>query len=274
MPPLIVAAAVAGGAAEGAVVGGAAAEGLAATGAAGAAEGAAGAATSEGAAAGAAETESGIARYGRNTRRFQQLRSSTQSQDSEEEESEYEEETESESEVTTSRSRYSINGVSPQLVRAHIHKTLDDIAEDFRQKGEEFHTTDAQKLATEAPPAKPSFPIFMFSVGLAKDILDLPADLTGIGVILASFLGIVLGAILTLWTWNKISGGWWKKAVIKWLWKRLFIAILIEIIPFLQIIPANTIIVLMAFYKEKKIVKLFNGALEKMHASGIMKYIV
>ena len=50
---------------------------------------------------------------------------------------------------------------------------------------------------------------------------------------------------------------------------RFFLMLGIEIIPFVNMIPANTIFVLMAHYKETKIAKLFNEALEILHESAI-----
>lgn len=65
-----------------------------------------------------------------------------------------------------------------------------------------------------------------------------------------------------MWCKGRISGGFWKKKAIGWLWKRYLATFIIELIPFFNIIPTNVIFVLMAHYKEKKMVKLFNAALE------------
>ncbi len=43
----------------------------------------------------------------------------------------------------------------------------------------------------------------------------------------------------------------------------------VEFIPIVKIIPANTIFILLAHYREKKIVKLFNLALEEMRSGGL-----
>ena len=70
--------------------------------------------------------------------------------------------------------------------------------------------------------------------------------------------------ILFFWIRGKISGGLWKKQMIKWLYRRLLLAAVIEIFPVLKIIPATTILILMAHYHEKKIVKLFDLTLEEL----------
>jgi hypothetical protein len=69
---------------------------------------------------------------------------------------------------------------------------------------------------------------------------------------------------------GKISGGSYKKPLIKYIWRRFAIVFLVELIPIVKIIPANTIFILLAHFRETKIVKVFNFALEKMHnpASG------
>ena len=154
---------------------------------------------------------------------------------------------------------------------ALVDWTYAKIAELFQSKGEEFENEDVEKLQTGDIPEMPSFPFLILLAGISKDAFDV-ADLTGVGVIATFFLWIVLTATLTFWTWGKISGGWWKKRIIKWMWTRLILCVTIEMIPFLHMfVPANTIYILMAHYKEKKIVILFNEALEILHKSGIAK---
>lgn len=142
------------------------------------------------------------------------------------------------------------------------------IGELFASKGEKFEEEDAEKLDS-GPPTHPHFPSIITSVAVLKDLLDIPLDLSLVLTVAVFFLSLALALILAFWCMGKISGGWWKKSLIRWLWIRFFMMAVIEFIPFVQMVPANTIFVLMAHYKETKIVKLFNQALEIMHGQGI-----
>jgi hypothetical protein len=71
--------------------------------------------------------------------------------------------------------------------------------------------------------------------------------------------------VLFFWFLGKIHGVWWKKKTISWLWKRLLLGAVIEHIPFLKLIPTFTILVLMAHYRETKLVKILNAVLEELH---------
>ena len=145
--------------------------------------------------------------------------------------------------------------------------SLNKIAELFASRGEKFEEEEAQMLQ-EKLPSEPGFPYMIVSLVVIKDLLDIVLDATVILAIIAWVLSALIGIILVFWTFGKISGGWWKKRAIQWLWKRFFVMISIELIPFLNIMPTNVIFVLMAHYKEKKIVKLFNEALEIFHSGG------
>jgi hypothetical protein len=158
-----------------------------------------------------------------------------------------------------------------QEERGRIARSYDAVAELFASRGETFEDEDAQKLEEGDAPKKPSFPFMIVMVSVLKDILDWPLDLTVVLAIAAFCLSIFLGLILAFWTMGKISGGWWKKSLIRWLWLRFFIMLGIELIPFVNLAPANTIFVLMAHYKETKIVKLFDEALEILHRGGAGK---
>jgi len=169
------------------------------------------------------------------------------------------------------------NDRSPEEIFAEARAELIDwafsrIRELFESKDEKFEDEDAELLLTKLPP-RPSFPFIILGASITKDILDWPLDLSLILTVVAFFISVAMGLILTFWCMGKISGGWWKKALIKWLWVRFFTMMAIEIIPFVQLVPANTIFVLMAYYKEKKIVKLFEEALEILHKNGVTEII-
>ncbi len=158
------------------------------------------------------------------------------------------------------------------MVRQAIRSTFENIETSFSKAGEHFDTEDVEKIVNDTPPP-PSFPYFMVVIALIKDLIDIPGDLLVVGVILTTILAIVADLIIFMWSWHKMGGWWWKKMIFTWFWKRFIFEVIIEIIPFAQIIPATTILVLMTHYRETKIVKLLNGALEEIHEAGILKYI-
>lgn len=174
---------------------------------------------------------------------------------------------------TTSRSSLFSDSKNARGIENLISRVLRDIKADFSDKGEEFNSNDLEKLVTTPPPTTPPFPFLILSLAILKDFLDGLANLTVILVIGTTILGFAVGLAIAIWMFGKLSGGWWKKAMMRWIWIRLGLAITIEIIPFVQVIPANTIIVLMAHYKEVKIVRLFNRALERLHSTGAINHL-
>lgn len=164
-------------------------------------------------------------------------------------------------------------GADPREVERVVRKTFSDIRAMFRQQGETLDSETAEKLVTESAPKLPGFPFLWAGLAFIKDALDAIATISVIGIIFTYPLSIGLGVALFLWTLGKMSGGWWKKAIIRWVWVRFGLVLIIEMIPFVQIIPANTIFILMVHYKETKIVKLLNRGLEALHGSGVFEYV-
>ncbi len=110
----------------------------------------------------------------------------------------------------------------------------------------------------------PTFPIFILIAALFKDILDIPTNLSLVAALLSSIFGFFLSMIIFFWIFGKMNGKWWKKRLIKWLWKRYVLAMIVEMLPGISLVPLATIFVLMAHYREKKIVILANKALEAL----------
>lgn len=149
-----------------------------------------------------------------------------------------------------------------------IEAAFEQIKQLFASKGEELDEEGAAKLLGGSTPPLPSFPILIVALAVTKDFLDM-MSFTLIGLVFVMPFSIGVAIILMFWCLGKIHGGWWKKRMIRWLWMRYVIAILIEFIPFVQfIIPATTIFVLMAHYKETKVVQLMNEGLELLHSGG------
>jgi hypothetical protein len=155
-----------------------------------------------------------------------------------------------------------------KVARKNVSKIVNQILSDH---ADVLEADDVQLLVNE-PAEKPQFPFLIVFAAIAKDILDF-LEFTIIGMVLTFPLSFILALTLFVWCLGKISGGWWKKKLISWLWKRYILTILIEFIPFCKIIPATTIFVLMAHYRETKIVKTMNQALEELKDAGIMDLI-
>lgn len=139
---------------------------------------------------------------------------------------------------------------------------------ELREIGGNFDDSEKVLSVTNIP-KNPPFPFAILAIAILKDLLDIPATLIILGIPFSMALSFVLALVLFFWILGKIGGGWWKKKVISWLWKRYILTIVIEIIPFFSMIPATTIFVLMAHYHETKTVKLLNLALKKIHNGGI-----
>ena len=150
-------------------------------------------------------------------------------------------------------------------------KTIKEIGDIFRDNGESFEKESLKGLDKNIP-EKPGFPFIIFSIAILKDAIDV-LDITIGGVILTTVLSVLCVVIMFIWCWGKIGGGIWKKALIRWiLWGIVFV-FFVEMVPFIKIMPANSIFILMAYFKEKKIVRLFTLALEKMHKANIINRI-
>ena len=78
-----------------------------------------------------------------------------------------------------------------------------------------------------------------------------------------------MSLILFFWVLGKMSGGWYKKMFIRWMLTWFVVTCLGENTPFLNMLPVTTIFVLMVHFRETKIVKLINDALEALHHKGI-----
>ena len=157
------------------------------------------------------------------------------------------------------------------IIGGAVRKTFDTIDEEFHKQGESFDEETLKKAVEENPPL-PHFPFIMVSFAVLKDAIDF-ADFTVIGIIITSIVAVFINLIITVWSFNKMGGWWWKKYIITWFWQRFLFEVIVEIIPFGKIIPATTILVLMTHYRETKVVKLINYAFDQMNEAGIMKYI-
>ncbi len=128
-------------------------------------------------------------------------------------------------------------------------------------------------LMVKKPPVTPPFPVIIVGLAILKDFLDV-LDVSIIGIIFTTIASILVSIILAFWTFGRASGGWWKKRLFTWLIKRFLIMLGLELVPFFKIIPATTIFILMAHYREKKLVKIANLVLEELHRAGYVNRIL
>lgn len=147
-------------------------------------------------------------------------------------------------------------------------RAYSDIARMLQEQGEEMTSEYAAQLKVETQKDRPHFPVFIFSLALIKDVLDLPLNLTVVAVFFASILGVIASLTIAFWMLGKMNGAWYKRGMIKWFWRRFALVAIIEFIPGLQLIPANMILVWMAHNRENKAVQLLNQSLEILHSRG------
>lgn len=147
-----------------------------------------------------------------------------------------------------------------------VYKSIQQI---FLDADENITDADIDQLKVRRP-AKPPFPIFILVLAVIKDHCDFLANVLVVAIPLSMVASFCMSVVLFFWLLGKMSGGWWKRAAIRWLWMRYVVAIIVEMIPFFQIIPATTIFVLMVHYKETKIVKLFDLALEELRRAKVV----
>ncbi len=153
-------------------------------------------------------------------------------------------------------------------IKREIAKTYKEIGDIFERNGEKFDPNDSEQLIKERP-QKPDFPFLIFLAALVKDFIDVPGNISLVGSIPAWFLSWLTAIMLFCWGLGKLSGGWWKKRLIAKFWRRYCFTFIIELIPFINFIPSNVIFTLMTYNSEKKIVKLFDLALQKLKKAGI-----
>lgn len=146
-------------------------------------------------------------------------------------------------------------------------------AKEILKKQGFYQDGDIENLLSTKKVELPPFPMFIFVIAILKDLIDI-ADITLVGVVITTLLSILFSIILFFWLIGKVSGKWWKKKVLNWLWKRYIAAIIIEFIPFLKIAPVMTIFVIMAHRRETKVVRAINFALEELKKVGAFRHIL
>lgn len=153
----------------------------------------------------------------------------------------------------------------------NLKNTYRNIQKLFRDGGQEITDSEVRELSELKTKSidTPPFPYFIFCIALLKDVIDVVATLIIVGIPFAFALSFLMALVLFFWVMGKMSGGWWKKRLIRSILVRYGIMVAIEFIPGVSIVPTTTIFILMAHFREEKLVKLLNRGLEQMHSAGI-----
>lgn len=120
-----------------------------------------------------------------------------------------------------------------------------------RRGAEEVSIEETTQTIANVPTAQ-SFPMFLFTCAVFKDILDI-ADLTLIGIIFSSIFGFFLYVWIFFWMFGK--GGYIKKRIYKRLLIPIIVMPIVEFIPFLKILSSSSLLIVMIYRSERNIVK-------------------
>lgn len=156
---------------------------------------------------------------------------------------------------------------SSQQTEEIVREGIRGIRQIFKKGGEDIgNEQEVSIIRNDPPPPSPELPWFALYCSICKDLLDFTLiELTGVGYVVVLILGWILWVFLFFWFLGKMNGTWWRSFLIKRFWVWMVGVFVLESIPFLKIIPANTILVLMAHYREKKMVKLVMLAMDLWH---------
>ncbi len=146
-------------------------------------------------------------------------------------------------------------------------QSLAQIRQAFTSAHEELSDSDVRDLSNTKHKqlSQPGFPYFIFTVAVLKDILDVIATVTLIGIVVSMALSFLCALILFIWTLSKLHGtGHVQKKLAKRILIKYGLSTGIEFIPGINVIPTTTVFVLLAYFDEKKLVGLFNLAHKKL----------
>lgn len=119
---------------------------------------------------------------------------------------------------------------------SELNKELKDELEIGEELGEE----DFEEIRINLP-TRPSFPIHIFTLALIKDI----SDIYSVGL-LGTFTNIIAMLVIRLWLFGKVG------FIQKYLYKRFIFALILEFIPFINVIPQWSFFVWKGHFKERK----------------------
>ncbi len=148
---------------------------------------------------------------------------------------------------------------SQQLANTRLQMEAERI---FQEEGIAYEKEDVQEILNAKNPDEPHFPFFIVLLAIIKDILD-ALTLSGVGYVVSFVTSILIGAVIFMWIISKGKAPWRKKHVRKSI-ERFIVANLADLIPFLNILPIETIFVLMVYSDEKQLTESIQGAFGRL----------
>ncbi len=116
---------------------------------------------------------------------------------------------------------------------------------DYEQEVENLESEGITKEDIEGAkiniPEKPEFPFLIFMLAVTKDIVDW----VGLGVA-GTIVNIIVAPIMFLYLRGKVG------YVQKWIYRKYVFTMILEFIPFINLIPQNAIFVIRAHLKENE----------------------
>lgn len=130
---------------------------------------------------------------------------------------------------------------------------LSELNKELGWEGEEaLAENDIEEIKANLP-QRPSFPIFTFFCALLKDFIDI-ASLGILGI----FTNIIIWIVISVYLWGKVG------FVKKLLYRRIIFVIILEFIPFINMIPQWSVFVLRGYFGERKKVNQVLEAIESL----------
>lgn len=148
---------------------------------------------------------------------------------------------------------------SEQLANTRLQMEAERI---FQEEGVAYEKDDIAEILKANTPDEPSFPFFIILLAIIKDILD-ALTLSGVGYVISFVTSILIGAIIFIWIISKGKAPWRKKHVRKSI-ERFVVANLADLVPLLNILPIETIFVLMVYSDEKQLTENIRGAFGRL----------
>lgn len=140
-------------------------------------------------------------------------------------------------------------GRNAQLNEARVRLAIERAAQELGIEYTPEEISEIAKTETKKPEA-PSFPFFMLSLALIKDILDY-FTLTGVGYVVSLVASFIIGLIIFIWVYRKGGGGPLKQRQTKRAIRRFILANVADVIPGVNLIPFEAVFVFMTYSSEK-----------------------
>ncbi len=132
----------------------------------------------------------------------------------------------------------------------------------FQAQNLDYSPEEIKEITKADAPKKPRFPFFILILALIKDLLDL-LTLTAVGYVVSLVVSLIIAAIILVWAFSRGSGPL-KKRQMKRSLTRFIIANFADLIPLVNVLPWETIFVLMTHNSDKQDIENVENALHKI----------